>query len=152
MQTKAKLMTAVLTVALLVPFISANAKVGVRVGTYTDAEELFIGGEYLAPIANHTYINPNIEYVFLENATYLTLNLDLHYDFVETERIFLWAGGGLGIQYLDFEGDDNSSTEAGLNLLLGLGLLTQGSFIPYIQGKAILGDFDDFVLGIGVRF
>ena len=151
MQTK-KLVIAILAFALLVPLTVSKATVGVRLGTYTDAEELFIGAEYLAPVANHTYINPNIEYVFVENSTFLTFNLDLHYDFVETERIFLWAGGGLGIQYFDFEGDDNSSTEAGLNLLLGLGFIPQGDFIPYIQGKAILGDYDDFVLGIGVRF
>ncbi len=101
MQTKAKLMTAVLTVALLVPFISANAKVGVRLGTYTDAEELFIGGKYLVPIANHTYFNPNIEYVFVENSTFLTFNFDVHYDFVETEQLFFWGGGGLGIRVWD---------------------------------------------------
>jgi len=130
---------------------SANATVGVRLGTYTDAEELFIGGEVVTPVSMHFYFNPNIEYIFLENTTFLTFNADFHYDFVETERTFIWGGAGLGIQYFDYEGN-NSTTEAGLNLLLGIGLKARGNVIPYLQGKFILGDYDDFAIGVGIRF
>jgi len=64
----------------------------------------------------------------------------------------MWAGGGLGMQYLDYDRINDSSTEAAVNLLLGLGFETQSHIIPYVQGKMILGDYDDLVLGIGIRF
>lgn len=143
-----------LTLALVMTvFIStAKADLGLRIGSYTDADELFIGGEYIAPLATRTYINPNIEYVFVDNATFMTFNLDVHYDFYQTGRATAWAGAGLGIQYWDFEGDDNSSTETGLNILAGIGLLTKADVMPYVQLKIILGEYDDVVLGIGIRF
>ena len=129
-----------------------SAEFGLRVGSYTDADELFVGGEMLTPLTRYTYLNPNVEYVLFENATFMTFNLDVHYDFFHSRRTFMWAGAGLGIQYLDWEGKNNSSTETGLNLLLGLGFDAVGDATPYLQGKIILGDYDDFVIGIGLRF
>ncbi|MDZ7722291.1 MAG: hypothetical protein U5R06_05540 [candidate division KSB1 bacterium] len=137
---------------LVMTLPAQTADFGVRVGSYTDMEELFVGGELLTPLARHTYLNPNIEYILLEDATYMTFNLDAHYDFFHSRRAFMWAGAGLAIQYFDWDGKDNSNTETGLNLLMGLGFDTVGDVTPYIQGKLILGDYDDFVIGLGLRF
>ena len=142
--------------ASLMIFVSethARNTVGVRLGSYTDLEDLFIGGEILAPVGMHTWLNPNIEYVFIDYGTYLTVNLDAHYDFQTQAPVFFWLGGGLGLAYFSPEDDDiDSSSDLALNLLGGLGLKTQGNLIPYVQVKAILGDAEDFVLSVGLRF
>lgn len=129
------------------------AQFGLRIGQYNDANELFIGAELLSPVQHRLYFNPNIEYVLVDHLTYFTANADFHYDIpVNTNSIFLWAGGGVGLGYLDPEGDIDAETELALNLLFGLGLNLRGSLTPYVQGKFILGDLDEFVLAFGLRF
>jgi hypothetical protein len=47
-------------------------------------------------------------------------------------------------------GSGRRDTDLGLNLLFGLGL--KGNVVPYVQGKVIVSDDTEFVIGIGVRF
>lgn len=145
----------VLFIALagLVP--SAEAKsgttVGLRIGYYSDAEKAFIGGEFLMPVAKSIYFNPNVEYVFADNLTYMTFNGDFHYDFPSRNPSFFWLGAGLAGIYLNPDGPIDGETEVRLNLLAGVGL-NRGPVIPYIQGKVILADNAEFVIGFGLRF
>lgn len=125
---------------------------GVRLGVYTDVEELFLGAEMNAPIAKRVYVNPNLEYVLIDGGTFMTINFDAHYDFPTTSPLNIWAGGGLAVVYVNPDGPINSQTDPGLNLLFGLGFPTGSSALPYVQGKALLGDQNDFVLGFGLRF
>ncbi len=141
-----------LSVLLLSVTAGAQNMFGIRVGNYSDIDELFVGVEFLSPVGAHTYLNPNLEYVLIDYGTYLTANLDLHYDFDTGSRVFFWLGGGAGLAYFSPEGNGDSNSEPALNLLAGAGLKTRGSIIPYIQAKAILGDAEDFVLTFGFRF
>jgi hypothetical protein len=161
MRNRSLVILAILVSFMLISF-SAHAqgtkRFGIRAGIYSDVEEGFIGAEFLARIAPKIYLNPNVEYVFVDQGTFMTFNADLHYDFDVQGKAFLWAGGGLGVSYIDLDLDDqfgddvdDSETDLGLNLIFGAGIPTR-SVIPYIQGKAIVGDADDLVLGIGVRF
>jgi len=137
--------------AVLVPARSARAGlVGVRGGIYTKLNEPFVGVELLGPISRHAYFNPNVEYVFVDNHTYLTFNGDFHYDFHSHGRTFVWAGGGLAVVYDDPRGPAESSTDLGANFLFGIGFA--GDAIPYIQGKLIVKDDTEFSLGVGLRF
>ncbi|MBN1542658.1 hypothetical protein JW992_10975 [candidate division KSB1 bacterium] len=140
-------------VLLMVSTLQADSGTlfGLRAGFYTDADEPFIGVEYLTGLAPSIDFNPNIEYVLMDRVTYLTFNLDTHYDFYDRAGGFMYVGGGLGLTYTKFEGASESNTDAGLNLFVGGGLLRR-SFIPYVQAKAVLGDYDEFVLGFGIRF
>jgi hypothetical protein len=149
---------AVLFISFFILFLGQDitaqdrGKFGVRTGVYTDLSDLFIGGEYLAPIGSNVYLNPNIEYIFVTNADYWTFNFDAHYDFPTYSNVYVWTGGGLGILHYNPEGPADGNTDLGLNLLFGLGFNTASNIIPYIQGKAILSDNTDFELGMGVRF
>ncbi|NIV10928.1 MAG: hypothetical protein GWN62_06440 [Aliifodinibius sp.] len=129
-----------------------NGKFGVRAGLYTDIGDAFIGGEYLTPISKSVYFNPNLEYILVDNANFLTFNFDSHYDFQRQGNVFPWIGGGLGILYVNPDGPVDSETDLGLNLLFGLGFKTASSLIPYVQAKAVFSDNDEFVLGFGMRF
>lgn len=138
---------------IILPTESKAAYWGVRAGSYTDMDDFFIGGEFLSKMNRDFYFNPNIEYVFVEKATYITFNFDLRYNLITNRSSYLWCGGGIGALYFDpeIEGFD-SETDMGVNLLLGFGARTRNKIKPYIQGKFILGDNDEFVLGVGVRF
>lgn len=126
---------------------------GVRLGVYTDAGDLFLGGELLVPVSPNIYFNPNIEYVFVENGSYVTFNGDFHYDiYLQDSPLFVWLGAGLAVLYFNPEGNRDGDADVGANLLFGLGWETASRLIPYIQGKVILSDNTEFALGFGIRF
>jgi hypothetical protein len=125
---------------------------GVRGGYYFDAGNPFLGVEVITRVARRIYFNPNFEYVFAgEDLTHFTLNADFHYDFPTSGSTMVWAGAGLGLVYVDPEGEDNGDTDPALNLLAGVGFRTNG-VIPFFQAKLIVDGGSEFVLAFGVRF
>ncbi len=143
------LAAAALLSLLALPATARADNFGVRTGFYTDAGKPFLGVELLARVARRVYFNPNFEYVFSDDPHFMTFNADFHYDFRTRSRAYVWAGAGLGVLYTDPKVGD-SHTDLGLNLLFGVGL--KGEVIPYVQGKVIVSDNSEFVIGFGVRF
>lgn len=136
------------TFLLATPARAANF--GFRTGLYADPTDAFVGVEGLFRVSHQIYLNPNIEYVFADNQTYMTLNADFHYDFHTHGSAYVWAGGGLGLIYHNPDGPADSNTDVGANLLAGVGL--KGRVIPYLQAKVIIKDNTQFVMAVGVRF
>ncbi len=130
----------------------AQHKFGVRIGSYTELDELYIGADFVSPLGTRTWFNPNLEYVLLEHGTFLTANADIHYDLLTGQSALAWLGGGAGLAYFNPEGDGDNSTDLALNLLGGIGLKAKNGLIPYVQLKFILGNADDVVLTLGLRF
>lgn len=145
-------------IVVLVLFSAASGlclgqSLGVRAGRYMDTEEYFIGGELLSRVAGNLYFNPNVEYVFMENVTYMTFNLDFHYDFFTSSPLFFWLGAGLGILYSNPDGPTDSETDLGANLIFGIGIDTISTLTPYFQGKYIAAENkSELVLAVGLRF
>ncbi len=140
-------------ICLLTPASYSSAEtIGIRAGQYTDIEEFFLGGEFISRFGKNLYFIPNAEYVFVGRGTYMTFNFDLHYRFHTRSPLFFWAGGGLGVMYFNPPGRAESDNDLGANLIFGAGIETAGSFYPYFQGKLVLGDKDEFVIGGGIRF
>jgi hypothetical protein len=137
--------------AMPAPGSADDVMVGGRVGYYSEVEEPFVGAELLVPVSGAFYFNPNFEYVFVEDLNYMTFNADFHYDLPMSGRTMVWLGAGLGLVRLDFEGPDNSETDAAANFLAGLGWRT-GNVVPYFQGKVIAKDDTEFSIGFGLRF
>ena len=125
---------------------------GARIGYYTDLEEPFVGGEFLTGVGNSIFFNPNLEYVFVDRADFLTFNFDFHYDFPVDGNYYLWAGAGPAILYSNPEGPRASDTDFGANFFLGIGFGRGRDVVPYIQGKVIASDNSDFSIAFGVRF
>ena len=144
-------------VLLLIPLSKSYGQArgihpGLRVGTYSDVGDIFLGGGFTTPLGQRWFFNPNFEYVFAEHQTYATFNGDFEYSIPDRVRhVSFWAGGGLGIIYDNPEGPSGSDTHLGLNLMGGVGIQT-GSVMPYIQPKIILKENSEFVMGFGVRF
>jgi hypothetical protein len=126
------------------------ANVGIRFGAYTDPTDAFLGAEVLLALSRQVYVNPNIEYVFAHNETYMTFNADFHYD-LNTRGPYVWIGAGLAVIYQNPDGPPPSTTDVGANLLVGIGA-RGGSVIPYVQAKLIIKSNTQFVIGAGIRF
>ena len=125
---------------------------GGRFGAYLDAEDLMLGGELLTPVQDRLYFNPNVEYVFVDRASFATFNFDFHYDFPFSDDNFWWAGAGLGILYRNPDGPAEADTDLGANFLFGVGFGRNNDVIPYVQAKVIASNNSDFVVGFGLRF
>lgn len=123
--------------------------VGLRGGVYTHLGDPFLGAEFILRVDHRIFFNPNVEYVFVTNTTYMTFNGDLHYDFHTHSNTYLWAGGGLAVIY-DKPNGLPSSTDLGANIFVGAGL--RGAVIPYIQAKFIAKSDPEFAIAFGIRF
>jgi hypothetical protein len=139
---------------LLLPGLAhAQVDFGVRGGFYNDADAGFIGAEILTASGfnRQIFFNPNVEYVFVDDGSLTTVNLDLHYDLhTRSAPYSFWLGGGAALLFNDF--DDEDDTDFGLNLLAGVGFWPRQTIRPYVQGKVILSNNTEAVLGFGVRF
>lgn len=135
---------------LAFPETSRAVDFGVRGGFYSDAESGFLGAELLTGLTRSWYLNPNFEYVFVDDGDLYTLNLDAHYDFPTRSPFYLWAGGGPAVIFSDNGFEDE--TDIGLNLLAGVGFGKGQALRPYVQGKVVISDDTEAVLGVGIRF
>jgi hypothetical protein len=131
--------------------VADGVQFGVRGGYYTKVDKPFLGAELLVRVAPRLYFNPNVEYVFVDNGTYMTFNGDFHYDFPTHSHTYTWLGAGLALVRVDPEGPANANTDLAANLLGGIGV-RKGSLIPYIQAKAIIKSDSLFSLAVGLRF
>lgn len=99
---------------------SAQTSVGANIGYNLDAEELFAGGQLRLGLGGFpVIINPSVETYFIEDLTWLQIDINALYPFgVDNSTFTPYAGAGLGINYVDRENVEGS-TDAGLNLIAG---------------------------------
>jgi hypothetical protein len=133
------------------PASADDFKFGIRGGYYTNVDAAFVGAEFLARVAHRVWFNPNVEYAFVDDS-YLTFNLDFHYDFPTHSSTYVWLGGGLAIVRFDPPGPFESDTDVGANFLGGVGFRTGTSVIPYFQAKVIAKSDAVFAIAFGLRF
>ena len=122
---------------------------GIRLGAYTDNSDFFVGvdGKFNVLGLN---ADPSIEYVFVDDATLMTFNLDALMDVIQLPKVSGWLGAGVGLMYFDTDESD-SSTDPILNLIAGVGVNVL--FNPYVMAKWIFADNNDgFVICAGVHF
>jgi hypothetical protein len=149
-----KLFLATLLMVFVLSAFNAEAEIkpGIRVGAYFDPTDAFIGGEVLVDITRQWWFNPNVEYVFVDRATFLTFNFDVHYD-LPTDEVYVWIGGGPAILHFDPDAERFADdTDFGVNVFAGIGFRTGSRLVPYIQPKVFISDDSEFSLAFGVRF
>ena len=124
---------------------------GVGAGKYgSDIDDYFATGGFYVSLGPLT-INPNAEWIFFDNGTSYTLNVDGKLTVLPMVAASGWLGAGLGRLTVDPD-NASSNNETVVNLLAGVGL-NAVPLKPYLQGKYMLKDGDDpFALSIGVRF
>jgi hypothetical protein len=147
---KAALLAWSLAIVCLSAGSASASDLDLRGGVYTDLNKPFVGLGFLSNAGDSLYFNPNVEYVFVDNGQFGTLNFDFHYDLPLEGTPYVWIGAGLGFVYSNPDGPDNTTTKARANLLAGIGLRT-GRSVPYVQAKYITGQ-KEWVLAVGIRF
>jgi hypothetical protein len=147
------LVTAIVASSLAAPATAQTPPLsfGIRAGEYTNAGSAFFGAELLAPIGYGWWFNPNAEGVFVDHGHLYTGNFDFSYEIPVQHPFRVWLGGGPAIVFRSIGGSSPNRTDAGFDLLAGIGLRA-GPVIPYLQAKALLSNTSDFVLAFGVRF
>jgi hypothetical protein len=137
------------------PAAGATPDFGVRTGLYPEQEDAFVGAEMLFGVGTDRrwFGNPNVEHVLRDGGDLTTFSFDFHYDFHGGAPYTLWAGAGPTLIHRDTArpGDDDT-TDAGVNLLFGVGA-RQGDVRPYGQVKLVVAEDDNLaVFGVGARF
>lgn len=134
------LATLFLVTALAAP---ASAGVGLQAGASVDPDDFLIGVHFKSqPIEERLFLVPSVEAGF-GDVTMIAGNLDLHYDFKTNSRWNPYAGGGITLNWFDF--DHGSDTEFGGSLLGGVDLNEN----IYFEVKIGLGDVPDAKFLVG---
>jgi hypothetical protein len=132
---------------------AAHVAPELRGGYYADAEKAFMGGGMLISMSPTWDFNPNVEYVFVENADYFTVNADMHKDLNQGSGPAVWLGVGAAIIAVDPNENiaNDTDTDLGLNLFTGIGA-KRGAARPFGQLKVTLSDESETSLAFGLRF
>ena len=119
-------------------------------GWYTEADAFFLSGGARIGFGTLTF-HPNAEYIFVDNGTSYSLNLDGTLNIIPLGVATGWVGAGLGFYFTDPD-PGSSQSETGVNLLAGASL-NATKFKPYVQLKYVVIDGNDPVaLSFGVCF
>ena len=137
-----------LLVALFVMAGPAAAQdAGVRGGLSVDPDQFYFGAHFeTSPLVDRLHFRPNVEVGFGEDVTLIAANMEFVYKFPRRNSWGIYAGGGPALNVYAF--DDDSNTEAGLNLLVGVEN-SRGLFFEFKFGAV---DSPDFKFGVGWTF
>ena len=129
--------------AVAVAATPAHADLGLHVGMALDPDDFLVGVHFKAkPVAESLIFVPSVEAGF-GDATMIAGNADLHYEFKTESKLAPYAGGGVTLNWFDFDG--GSETDFGGSFLGGINLSPK----IYLEGKVGLGDVPDWKFYIG---
>lgn len=136
--------------ALFVLTVPASAQdAGLRGGLSVDPDQFYFGGHLeTAPLVDRLHFRPNVEIGFGDDLTLIGANMEFVYKFPNRRDWRLYAGGGPALNVYMFDDVDDSETDAGLNLLLGVEN-SRGLFFEFKMG---LIDSPDVKFGVGWTF
>jgi len=121
---------------------------GIRGGISVDPDQFYFGGHLeTSPLVDRLYFRPNVEVGIGDDLTLIAANMEFVYKFSRGRGLNLYAGGGpaLNVFMFDGAGDNDSETEAGVNVLVGAET-PRGLFFEFKLG---LIDSPDFKFGVG---
>jgi len=121
---------------------------GIRGGISIDPDQFYFGGHLeTSPLVDRLYFRPNLEVGIGDELTLIGANMEFVYKFTRNRGLNLYAGAGpaLNIIMPDGEGDNETETEAGFNILVGAET-PKGLFFEFKIGTI---DSPDFKFGVG---
>jgi outer membrane immunogenic protein len=144
-------------------FNSAYAqKINNRVGPMLafasgDVDETGLGVVAEFGVAPKMSVAPQLIFYFPgDNQSFFELNANLNYYFFAQDVFELYGLGGLNFAHAGYNdpngNNDYSNNELGLNLGIGSNFQIGKTFVPFAELRFTLGDYDQFVLGLGVKF
>jgi hypothetical protein len=136
---------------------SATA-IGPRLGFSADPDQLVLGGQMtIGDVAPSLTFDPNLEFGVGDHQTIVALNMDGHYHLSLRDSDWMpYVGGGVGVNFVSVDEPapfkDESSTEVGLNLILGTEVPTRSGSRFFSELKLGLGDIPSLKILAGWNF
>lgn len=122
---------------------------GLRGGLTVDPDQFYFGGHLeTPPLVDRLYFRPNVEVGFGDDLTLIAANMEFVYKFPSRGSWRIYAGGGPALNVYMVDDADDSDTDAGLNLLVGVES-ARGLFFEFKMGVV---DSPDFKFGVGWTF
>jgi hypothetical protein len=122
---------------------------GIRAGLSVDPDQFYFGGHLeTGPLVDRLHFRPNLEVGFGDDLTLIAANMEFVYKFPSRSGWTFYAGGGPALNVFIDDATDDSNTEAGLNLLIGVEQ-ARGLFFEFKFGVV---DSPDFKFGVGWTF
>jgi hypothetical protein len=128
---------------------AAAQDAGVRGGISVDPDQFYFGGHLeTSPLVDRLHFRPNVEVGFGDDLMLIGANMEFVYKFPLQREWSVYAGGGPALNIYSFDDVDDSETEVGLNLLVGVET-ERGLFFEFKIGTF---DSPDFKFGVGWTF
>jgi hypothetical protein len=124
---------------------------GIRGGISVDPDQFYFGGHLeTSPLVDRLYFRPNVEVGLGDDLTLISANMEFVYKFTQRRPWNLYAGGGpaLNVYMFNGAGNDDSDTDAGFNILVGVEQ-PRGLFFEFKIGAV---DSPNFKFGVGWTF
>lgn len=122
---------------------------GFRGGISVDPDQFYFGGHLeTSPLVDRLHFRPNVEVGFGDDIMLIAANMEFVYKFPRRGDWGLYVGGGPALNIYTFDDVDDSETEGGLNLLVGVET-ARGLFFEFKVGAI---DSPDFKFGVGWTF
>ena len=119
---------------------------GVRAGVSLDPDQCYFGGHVeTSPLVDRLTFRPNVEIGFGDDIMLIAANMEFAYKFPRRGGWGLYAGGGPALNVYTFDNIDESQTEAGVNVMIGVES-SRGLFFEFKVGAL---DSPDFKFGVG---
>jgi hypothetical protein len=112
-------------------------------------EEIAIGAQFSAPIANFLEFYPSFDYFLVDEGSLWAVNLDAKFRIAGAGLDWLYLGGGLNVTRFSRDGDGENDT--GLNLLAGFETLA-GRVHPFGEVRFTLSDGSTAQFAFGLNF
>jgi hypothetical protein len=152
-------MKSYITAVLIFLAISTQAQnlVGGQMSFDSDRNNLGLGVKGVFGLSESLSFSPDINYFLRENK-FVTVNTDLHLNLSTEGNITIYGLGGLNFgafrsristsSFLGF--NRNAELNLGVNLGMGMNVLTKDNFRFFAEGKYIVSDISRVVLSFGV--
>lgn len=128
---------------------AAAQDAGIRGGISVDPDQFYFGGHIeTSALVDRLHFRPNVEVGFGDDIMLIAANMEFVYKFPSRGGWSLYAGGGPALNVYTFDDVDDSATEAGLNVLIGVEQ-SRGLFFEFKVGAI---DSPDFKFGVGWTF
>ncbi len=131
---------------------------GPRAGLSVDPDQVFGGIHFdFGELARNVRLQPNVELGVGDDEVLLALNIEAAYLFPISQAWMPYVGGGLGINYVNYDDPpgnsrDDDDTDLGLNILGGIQRVRSNASDLLLELKLGLSDSPDVKLTIGWTF
>ena len=123
---------------------------GIRGGISIDPDQFYFGGHLeTSPLVDRLYFRPNVEVGVGDDLTLIAANMEFVYKFTTRRAWNVYAGAGPALNIFMFDdegqGDNDSETEAGFNIMIGVEQ-ARGLFFEFKIGAI---DSPELKFGVG---